>query len=50
MPYIVQSSDLICGLPEHMALHFARLFDLKALPCTGRGLAGQLLPDVASGA
>ena len=32
MPYIVQSSDLICGLPERMALHFARLFDLKALP------------------
>jgi hypothetical protein len=20
MPYVVQSSDLICGLPEHMAL------------------------------
>jgi len=31
MPYIVQSTDLICGLPERMALHFAQLFNLKAL-------------------
>ena len=32
MPYIVQSTDLICGLPERMALHFAELFGLKAMP------------------
>ena len=32
MPYIVQSTDLICGLPESMARHFARLHDLRVLP------------------
>lgn len=32
MPYIVQSTDMICGLPERMALHFAQLHDLKAYP------------------
>ncbi len=32
MPYIVQSTNLICGLPESMAQHFARLYNLRALP------------------
>jgi DNA-binding transcriptional LysR family regulator len=32
MPYIVQRTDMICGLPERMALHFARLYGLRALP------------------
>jgi len=32
MPYIVQRTDMICGLPERMALHFAKLFGLRVLP------------------
>lgn len=32
MPYLVQTSDLICCLPERVAHHFAALHDLAILP------------------
>lgn len=32
MPYLIQTSDLICCLPERVAHHFAALHDLAILP------------------
>lgn len=39
MPYIVQRTDMICGLPTRMALHFAQLYGLRALPAPVEGWA-----------
>lgn len=32
MPYIIQQTDMICALPEHVARHFAKEFNLNIFP------------------